>query len=214
MHLGKASCSDLASSDIGRAFSTQISLQGADSVRAGAVSQYPVSPEVAELADGRNQGLRTVADISNQTMLPGNSSRQLSQAQLRGSGSEPLFIARTLFTGDSKTLNGIHGQGAALPNDAFSQTEQPQGIVTKAADPFLPEVHPLISQVKIREQAHFNLTPFSEAEPIHGNQVSHGENCMCLLRLKPILRLCNRRPFLTGKSFSLSHYRLNAWALN
>ncbi|WBA82552.1 flagellar hook-length control protein FliK [Endozoicomonas sp. GU-1] len=174
MHLGKASCSDLASSDIGRAFSTQISLQGADSVRAGAVSQYPVSPEVAELADGRNQGLRTVADISNQTMLPGNSSRQLSQAQLRGSGSEPLFIARTLFTGDSKTLNGIHGQGAALPNDAFSQTEQPQGIVTKAADPFLPEVHPLISQVKIREQAHFNLTPFSEAEPIHGNQVSHG----------------------------------------
>ncbi len=174
MHLGKASYSDLASSDIGRAFSTQMSLQGADSVRAGAVSQYQVSPEVAELADGRNERLRTVSDISNQTMLPGNSSKQLSQAQLRSSGSESLSIDRTLFTGDSKTLNGIHGQGTALPTDAFSQTEQPQGIVTKAADPFLPEVHPFIDQVKIREQVRFNLTPLSEAEPIHGNQVSQG----------------------------------------
>ncbi|MBO9495220.1 flagellar hook-length control protein FliK [Thalassotalea sp. G20_0] len=174
MHLGKASYSDFAWSDIGRTFSAQMSLQGPDSVRADAVSQYQVTPEVTELADGRNERLRAVSDISSQTILPGNSSKQLSQARLRSSGSESLSIDRTLFTGDSKTLNGIHGQGAALTNDAFSQTEQPQGIVAKAADPFLPEVHPLIDQEKIREQLRFNLIPPSEAESIHGNQVSHG----------------------------------------
>lgn len=171
MHLNTASYPDVASSVIGPALSTQMSLRGSGSVRVGAVSQHLASPEVTEFINGRDEQHRAISDNSSQTMLPGNGLKQLPQSLFRTPESDPLYIDKKHFVGGAKTLTTNHG--TALYDDAFIQTEQQQGIINKVSGSFRPEVHPVIDQVKVTEQALFNLSQAIAAEPIHTNQASH-----------------------------------------